>query len=819
MENSLKTIVAALGLTVGILSTYGDTHYWDNNGGTAGFGTAGGTWGTDPNWSADSTGTSVPTVTHATAADDLYFGTASDGLAAGTITVEGTNQAFRSMTFGAASGAVTLLGGTLTLAAPASEIRAENASNTIASVLAGTNGLHQVGLSPYPSFLTTNSVTVFANAALSDYVNVTATMDGNAVPETTATPYYFTNSGETATVQFQVVDGTYIKCVKVELTQSGTNIAGRAVYAKYTSSSQIGFDFDTGGSVMSVATAADAYGYGITQLSLISTRVLTLSGVNTYSGDTAIGNSILEVGGGGQLGSGSYAGAILNSGRLLYNSSADQSLSGAISGTGALILENPPKSASSITYTNFLKTTSTVILSNAWLSDCVGADGVMGGAAISTTGPYPADAYHFTNNGTTATYQLQALAGTLIKCVKVELTQSGADIAARGVYAKYISGTNAGFDFDTSTSNVLTVATSYGGNHYGAAESTFNFYRHSRLTLSGTNSYVGGTVVNHGVLEATRTSYALPSAGGITVNNGGELVLNVASMSSGNADGVGNGNPITVNSGGTLTLAGQHNSGHKRPLTIDGGTLNCLAYDTNGDCANYINNLTLKNGARVTGNKMRVGALGAYTPMIVVSGTNASSIEAGLNMVKVAGTTQSIIFNVADVTGNPEADLSIPGGIKDFSIVHTNFPIIKTGAGTLSLSGVSTHIGPITLSAGTLALRADNTLNTGNAITLNGGSLDMGSFSNGVGTLIVATNSVIVLSTGKLAFADSSALAWTNALTLTGTLGPQTLRFGTNANALTGKQISAITLDGGSVRIKSDGYLAPGLKGTLMRIQ
>ena len=145
-------------------------------------------------------------------------------------------------------------------------------------------------------------------------------------------------------------------------------------------------------------------------------------------------------------------------------------------------------------------------------------------------------------------------------------------------------------------------------------------------------------------------------------------------------------------------------------------------------------------------------------------------------------------------------------------------PIIKTGAGTLSLSGVNTHTGRVTITAGTLALGADTTLNAGCRIVLNGGALAVGAFSNVVNTLTLSADSEIVLGDGKLAFADSSGAAWSSTLTLTGTLDSHTLRFGTNANALTGAQLSAINLNGERVRLKEDGYLALGLKGTLIRI-
>ncbi len=66
---------------------------------------------------------------------------------------------------------------------------------------------------------------------------------------------------------------------------------------------------------------------------------LTLSGVNTYTGNTTINASggTLKIGGTGQLNSGSYNGSIAigTSGTFNYNSSANQTLSGAVTGTGA----------------------------------------------------------------------------------------------------------------------------------------------------------------------------------------------------------------------------------------------------------------------------------------------------------------------------------------------------------------------------------------------------------------------------------------------------------------------------------------------------
>jgi autotransporter-associated beta strand protein len=823
MIRNMVAIVILFALSIGTFSAQGTTNYWDNNGDTAGFGTAGGIWGTEAKWSADSTGASLPAVTDTTASDDLVFGTADNGLVSGTITVNGVNQAFRSMTFGAASGAITCSNGTLTLAAPASTITVNNTSNTLASVLAGSNGLgiYEATALTYTNFLTASSTILFTNANLASFVRVAAIMSGNAISftNTPAAPYYFSNNGSTATMQMQAYNGGYTKCVKIELTQSGSDIAGRALYAKYHSSGAnvIGFDFDTGGTGNSIATSYTAGGYGISLLSLAATHILTLSGVNTYSGDTAIGSGTLEIGGNGQLGSGLYSGAITNSGALVYSSSADQHLRGVLSGSGSLVKDCFVKVPALVSYTNFLPQTPTLVtvVPNAQLSECVGADGLLGGASIgSGNQSRPADAYFFTNLGSSVTYQLQAIDGAWLKCVKVELVQSGVNIAARSLYAKYLPNSNPlGYNFDTN-GNSVGVATSYTSGGYGAAETYLTISRYSRLTLSGTNTYSGGTVVNRGVLEAVTNASALPSTGGITVNSGGELVLRVGSQNNGSNGGVGNGNPITVNSGGILTLAAVFNAGNTRAITINGGTINSIVTEDSSDNGNYMNNLTLRNGAQVIGYRPRMGF--TSPPFLTVSGTSASSIAAGLNLVRQS--SEVLTLNVADVTGNADTDLSISGIIRDFPGL-TGLPIIKTGTGTVSISGINTHIGPITVMAGTFALATNGTLNTGNPITLSGGTLAMGAFTNTVGTLAVVSNSVITLGSGRLAFADSSAVGWTNTLTLTGALDAQTLRFGTNTAALTSAQLSAINLNGKRVRIRIDGYLAPTLKGTLICVQ
>lgn len=93
---------------------------------------------------------------------------------------------------------------------------------------------------------------------------------------------------------------------------------------------------------------------------------------------------------------------------------------------------------------------------------------------------------------------------------------------------------------------------------------------------------------------------------------------------------------------GTTTLSG--NNAYTGGTTLSAGT---LTLDNN------THNLTLKNGATVTGSasgNLRFGYFG--NAALSVSGSSASKISGNLNLVKVAGTADTLTMNVADVTSS-----------------------------------------------------------------------------------------------------------------------------------------------------------------------
>ena len=129
-------LASAIAAMLATHAAHATLYYWDTDGTTPGFGTAGGTWGTNTNWSTDNTGVATPSVTSPMTADDLNFGYLSTGLAGGTVTVTGTQSA-QSLTFASGSGAIVLSGGTAIDLAAASTITVNNAADTISTTLTG----------------------------------------------------------------------------------------------------------------------------------------------------------------------------------------------------------------------------------------------------------------------------------------------------------------------------------------------------------------------------------------------------------------------------------------------------------------------------------------------------------------------------------------------------------------------------------------------------------------------------------------------------------------------------------------------------------
>jgi|GEM_PF-2209320 len=283
--------------------------YWDNNGSTGGFGTAAGTWAASTTgngsqgWSAALGGNVTPGTASVATVDSVHFGSNVDGLATGTVTVSGAVSANR-ITFGSASGAIMISGGTITLASMTPTITVNNTTNTIASAIAGSAGLVKAGTgtlvlsgsSNYtgPTTVSAGSLVLFGSASLSDLGAVSTSASG-------------------ATLDISGISASS------ETVGSITGAAGSAIV--------LGSKNLTIGGVLANTTYAGVISGVGGSLTKYSPGTLTLSASNTYTGNTTISGGTLAVsvmangGANSNIGASSNAAANLvltNNGTLRY---------------------------------------------------------------------------------------------------------------------------------------------------------------------------------------------------------------------------------------------------------------------------------------------------------------------------------------------------------------------------------------------------------------------------------------------------------------------------------------------------------------------
>ncbi|MEK9567209.1 MAG: autotransporter-associated beta strand repeat-containing protein, partial [Flavobacteriaceae bacterium] len=86
----------------------------------------------------------------------------------------------------------------------------------------------------------------------------------------------------------------------------------------------------------SISNSFDGILSGSGNLIINGSGTQTFTGTNTFSGSTTISSGKLKIGGSGVIGNAAYSGTVANSGTFEYASSAAQTLSGVISGSGGI---------------------------------------------------------------------------------------------------------------------------------------------------------------------------------------------------------------------------------------------------------------------------------------------------------------------------------------------------------------------------------------------------------------------------------------------------------------------------------------------------
>jgi fibronectin-binding autotransporter adhesin len=334
----------------------------------------------------------------------------------------------------------------------------------------------------------------------------------------------------------------------------------------------------------------------------ISGEHLILTGTNTYTGNTTISDGTLQIGGSGVLGNGNYAGTISNSSLLFVNSSSDQTLASAISGAGRLEKSNSGTLTLSTvnSYTGgttvnggILRLTASsggtgtirgTLTANAGTTIQIAGTDVLGYStgsdAVRTLSLNGAHLVQTLNRNETVTAVINMAGGSSISATggpsaSFDLFGGGARVNASGNETNLISAAirlrqsdtvfNVG-DGAQAVDLLVSGGISRGAEGNGALIKNGN----GTLSLAGTNTYNGATMVSAGTLlvtgslgntdvtvESTATIGGSGTLGGsLTFDPGAFLNLSGATLGLTSTDILSVSGSITLNDFGFGNLIG-----------------------------------------------------------------------------------------------------------------------------------------------------------------------------------------------------------------------------------------------------------------------
>jgi len=435
--------------------------------------------------------------------------------------------------------------------------------------------------------------------------------------------------------------------------------------------------------------------FGNASLNVAGGGTVSLGGTNTYSGATTINASTLTISGLGHLGGGNYAPAITDNGVFNYQSSADQTLSGIISGTGSVTMSG----------------SSTLVLSGA--NTYSGATTISGGTlTLAGAGQLGGGNYAaaITNNG--AFNDNSSAAQTLSGII----SGTGA-LNDLGAGTLTLSGTNTYSGGTTIANGTITLVNSC---EFGTGPVTVNSngiaYNYSATPVTITNAVIlnGGEFHTGGGNGGTKNIWAGP----VTLTASSYVQSDGATTGNAFAGGLNMGN-----SGCTLTVGGNgNNSGSANNFNsvISGGPNATILVNSVGLA--YLNAANIYSGTIRSGWSLvlqNVNALQNATLDMNAADGGAVTLVNNAVLGALTGARNLNLGSFAVAIGNSGASTTYSGALIGSG------SLTKLGSGTLTLSGANTYTGSTTISAGTLALSGSGSIASTNILVAGGAALDV----------------------------------------------------------------------------------------------
>ncbi|WP_142053413.1 autotransporter domain-containing protein [Achromobacter sp. SLBN-14] len=484
----------------------------------------------------------------------------------------------------------------------------------------------------------------------------------------------------------------------------------------------------------------------------------TLSGVNTYTGATAIGNgATLALAGNGSI---AASNGLINNGTFDISGTTAGASVQALTGAGVTTLGS-----------------RTLTLTNA-AGTYAGAIGGTGGITLNA-GTQTLTGNNTYSGATTINGGTLALTGNGSIAASSGLVNNGRfDISATTAGASVKALTGAGVvELGSQSLTVNSAAGDFGGVIGGAGGFTV---AGGTQTLSGVNTYTGATDIGNGATLALAGNGSLAASSGL-INNGtfdisgttagasvqaltgagvttlGSRTLTLTNAAGTYAGAIGGTGGITLNAG-TQTLTG--NNTYSGATTINGGT---LALTGNGSVA--ASNVVVDNGT--------FDISGATAGASVTGLTGSGAVTLGSRTLTISNAASAFGGNIGGTGG------------------------LTVGGGKQTLTGANTYTGATTISPGaTLAINGAGSIAASNGLT-NQGTLDISGTAAGASVTSLSGSGNVALGARTLTLTNaagnfSGSIAGTGGLTLNG--GTQVLA---GANSYTG----ATTINSGTLAV------------------
>ncbi len=544
----------------------------------------------------------------------------------------------------------------------------------------------------------------------------------------------------------------------------------------------------TGTASASIAGAiSDDASSNATALTKTGSNTWTLSGINTFTGNTTISAGVLKISSAGQLASGSYAGDIsVGSGTTFqFSSTAAQTLSGLLSGSGALTKDTGTSNTLSISGSG--NTFSGAITIGAGVLQLSGSGVLASGSYSNTISIATSSEFEHSSSANQLLSGIISGAGVVFKdtsssstlTLQAANTYSGGTTVSAGTLQANANSTPTSGTITSGPFGTNTVTVQSGGAVDFNGKTLAN-----NLSLAGTgisslgallNSSTTSAVVNGAVSLANNATIGIVSSGAMTING---LITGA--------------HAITVNSGsgqtGTLVLTADNsvtNSGYTGGTTIQAGTVqvstNSAALGTGG--------VTLGNTTGTSAALLLISTTGLNVANAITLATNAT---VGTLTIGTTGSIATATYS-GGVTGTNNFTI---GNTTSTSLTFSTAAINNvgtitntgSGAGTTIINyGVGSNVTTVTESSTTFALTISAT-----ALTVaSGGTTLVNSNASGSALLTVSGG---IAGTGNLVLNNNSAIA--NVITLSTTSVNNT---GTITNSGTGSSVAISAAIGASV--------------------